>query len=190
MRTLKGCFDMLVIMNLVHLFNDLALTSLLALVLEELNEPSPEPINERLKTMPKGITGMYELILRRLGSKGNEWEHTMRRKLLLWVTLAHRPVKVSEMQYACVTIEGRKTFNPDVVILPTIKQMKGWCGPLLEVFDEDQLRFTHRTVKEFLLQPVDKLSEASHGDEKVMSCMVNPAEGNAWMAMTCGENIN
>jgi hypothetical protein len=140
--------------------------------------------------MPKGITGMYELILYRLGSKGSKWDHTMRRKLLLWVTLANRPIKVSEMQYACVTIEGRKTFDPDAVVLPTIKQMIGCCGPLLEVFDSDQLRFTHRTVKEFLLQPVDKLSEASRGDEKVTSCMVNETEGNAWMAMTCGKIIN
>jgi hypothetical protein len=161
-----------------------------ALVLEELNEYSPEPIAERLKTMPKGITGMYELILRRLGSKGNEWDHIMRRKLLLWVALAQRSIKVSEMQYTCATIEERKTFNPDVVVLPTLKQMIGWCGPLLEVFDKDQLRFTHRTVKEFLLQPVDKLSEASRGDEKVTSCMVNEAEGNAWIALTCGKIIN
>jgi hypothetical protein len=65
-----------------------------ALVLEELNEPSPEPISDRLKAMPKGITGMYELILRRLGFKGGIWEHKMRQKLLLWVTLAQRPIKV------------------------------------------------------------------------------------------------
>jgi hypothetical protein len=190
MRTPKGCLDMLVSMGFMRIINRLTLTLVSALVLEELNEYSPEPIAERLKTMPKGITGMYELILCRLGSKGSKWDHAMRRKLLLWVALAYRPIKVSEMQYACATIEGRKTFDPDVVVLPTIKQMIGWCGPLLEVFDEDQLRFTHRTVKEFLLQPVDNLSEASRGDKKVMSCMVNEAEGNAWMAMTCGENTN
>jgi hypothetical protein len=161
-----------------------------ALVLEELNEPSPEPITQRLKTMPKGITGMYELILRRLGSKGSEWEHQMRRKILLWVTLGNRPIKVSEMQYACVTIEGRKTFDPDEVVLPTAKQMIGWCGPLLEVFDDDHLRFTHRTVKEFLLQPLEKLSQISLEDEKVTSCMVNEAEGNAWMTMTCGKWVH
>jgi hypothetical protein len=139
--------------------------------------------------MPKGITGMYELILRRLGSKGNPWEHTMRRKLLLWVTLAARPIKVSEMQYACVTIEGRKSFNPDGVVLPTVKQMIALCGPLLEVYDQNQLRFTHRTVKEFLLQPLDKLSEHSRTDERVTSYLVNEAEGNVWMAMTCGRQI-
>ncbi|PVF93066.1 hypothetical protein CPB86DRAFT_133582 [Serendipita vermifera] len=155
-----------------------------ALVLEELNEPSPELITDRLKMMPKGITGMYELILCRLGSKGNSWERKMRRKLLLWVTLANRPIKVPEMQYACVTIEGQKSFNPDAVVLPTVKQMIALCGPLLEVYNHDQLRFTHRTVKEFLLQSPDKLSLA---DERVTSCMVNEAEGNAWMAMTCSK---
>jgi hypothetical protein len=155
-------------------------------VLEELNEPSPQLIKDRLKTMPKGITGMYELILRRLSSKGNPWEHIMRRKLLLWVTLGVRPVKVSEMQYACVTIDGQKSFDPDGVVLPTVKQMIALCGPLLEVYGQNQLRFTHRTVKEFLLQPLDKLSELSRTDERVTSYMVNEAEGNAWMAMTCG----
>jgi hypothetical protein len=160
---------------------------IIALVLEELNEPSHEPIPERLKAMPKGITGMYELILIRLGSKGSSWEQKMRRRILLWVTLARRPIRVSEMQYACVTLEGNKSFDPDIVVLPTIKQMLGCCGPLVEVFNQDQLRFTHRTVKEFLLQPLDKLSEHCREDERVVSCMVNEVEGNAWMAMTCGK---
>jgi hypothetical protein len=164
--------------------------SQLALVLEELNEPSPEPISDRLKAMPKGITGMYELILLRLGSKGSTWEHKMRQKLLLWVALAYRPVTVPEMQYACVTIEGRKSFDPKVVVLPTVKQMIASCGPLLEVSGENELRFTHRTVKEFLLQPLDKLSEASRKDERVVSCMVNEPEGRAVMTMTCGKEVH
>jgi hypothetical protein len=157
-----------------------------ALVLEELNEPSPEPISDRLKAMPKGISGMYGLILRRLGSKGGTWDHKMRQKLLLWVTLAQRPIKVPEMQYALVTIEGRKSFNPDVVVLPTAKQMIASCGPLLEVSSEDTLRFTHRTVKEFLLQPLDKLSEEARKDDNISSCIVKEREGHARMAITCG----
>ncbi|PVF93059.1 hypothetical protein CPB86DRAFT_801526 [Serendipita vermifera] len=156
-----------------------------ALVLEELNEHSPEPISKRLQAMPKGITGMYELILGRLGSKGGVWEHKMRQKLLLWVALAHRPVKVPEMQYACVTIEGDKSFDPDVVVLPTAKQMIAVCGSLLEVTSSNEFRFTHRTVKEFLLQPLDKLSEVARNDERVTSCMMNEAEGHARMTMTC-----
>ncbi|PVF92910.1 hypothetical protein CPB86DRAFT_145103 [Serendipita vermifera] len=156
-----------------------------ALVLEELNEPSPEPISERLKTMPKGITGMYELILSRLGSKGSTWEHKMRQKLLLWVTLAQRSIKVPEMQYAFATIEGRKSFDPDVVVLPSAKQMLSSCGSLLEVSKEDELRFTHRTVKEFLLQPLEKLSEDARKNENITSCMVDEAEGHASMAITC-----
>jgi hypothetical protein len=155
-------------------------------VLEELNEPSPEPISDRLKAMPQGITGMYELILRRLGSKGGKWDHKMRQKLLLWVTLAYRPLKVAEMQYAWVTIEGKKSFNPDVVALPTAKQMVASCGPLLEVSSEDTLRFTHRTVKEFLLQSLDMLSEDARKNEKITSCMVNEKDGHARMSMTCG----
>jgi hypothetical protein len=110
----------------------------------------------------------------------------MRQKLLLWVTLAYRPVTVAEMQYACVTIEGRRSFDPNVVVLPTVKQMVASCAPLLEVWKQDELRFTHRTVKEFLLQPLDNLSEFSRNNEKVISYMVSESEGHASMAMTCG----
>jgi hypothetical protein len=157
--------------------------------LEELNEPSPEPILERLKAMPKGISGLYELALHRLGSKGSVQESQMRRKLLTWVTLAVRPVTVSEMQYACAVLDGQKSFDSYKVVLPTTEQMIACCGHLLEVYNEDQLRFTHRTVKEFLLQPLDGLSEISRNDENVTSYMVNEAEGHTWMATTCGKTV-
>ncbi|KAA8893231.1 hypothetical protein FN846DRAFT_550090 [Sphaerosporella brunnea] len=157
-----------------------------ALVLEELNEPSPVEISKRLQTMPKGISGMYELILRRLGSKGSDWDLEMRRRLLMWVTMAFRPVTVAEMQYACVVVDGYKSFDPDQVVLPSEKQMLTCCGSLLEVFDGNKLRFTHRTVKEFLLQPLEKLSEVARPDKRVTRCMVvHEGEAHASMAVTC-----
>jgi hypothetical protein len=173
--------------NVLFIDEPATLTSILALVLEELNEPSDELITERLKAMPKGISGMYELILHRLGSRGSSWEHKIRRKLLVWITLAFRPITIPEMQYVCVTREGHKSFRPDLVVLPTVKQMIACCGPLIEVFNNNQLRFTHKTVKEFLLQPLDKLSIPSQGNETVTSCLVNEADGHTWIAMTCGK---
>jgi hypothetical protein len=80
----------------------------------------------------------------------------MRRRMLMWVTMAFRPVTVAEMQYTCMIVDGNKSFDPDQVVLPSQKQMLACCGSLLEVFDGNKLRFTHRTVKEFLLQPLEK----------------------------------
>jgi hypothetical protein len=74
----------------------------------------------------------------------------------MWVTMAFRPVTVAEMQYACMIVDGNKSFDLDQVVLPSQKQMLACCGSLLEVFDGNKLRFTHRTVKEFLLQPLEK----------------------------------
>jgi hypothetical protein len=162
---------------------------IIALILDELDEPSPQPIKKRLKEMPRGITGMYELILHRLGSKGGLWEHNMRRKLLLWTALCNRPVTITEMQYACVTPDGEKSFDPKTVALPTAKQMMVSCNPLLEVYDTDRLRFTHRSVKQFLLQSPQQLSPEFRKDEKVTSCLINKDEGNALIAMTCGRYI-
>jgi hypothetical protein len=103
------------------------------------------------------------------------------------VTLSHRPVTVVEMQYVCVTSEGHRSFDPDVVILPAVEQILTSCGGLVAMVNEDQLRFTRHTVREFLLQPLYELSEDSRRDERVTSCMVDEAEGHAWMAMTCGK---
>ena len=136
--------------------------------------------------MPKGITGMYELILQRLCSNGNEEEMHMRRRILHWVAMAERPFSVAEMQYACATVDGEKSFDPNVVILPSQQLILQSCGSLLEIFDGDKLRFTHRTVKEFLLHSPEQLSPDSLQDERLLSCLVTEPETHATMARTCG----
>jgi len=129
---------------------------------------------------------MYERILCRLCSQGGEVEQKLRGRLLLWVAMAFQPVTIAVMQYACVTVDGHKAFDPEEVVLPTPELMLETCGSLLEVFDGDKLRFSHHTVKDFLLQPLENLSEDARGDERVMSCMVNEGNAHACMAMTCG----
>jgi len=158
----------------------------IVLVLEELNRYSTRKISERLQTMPKGITGMYELILGRLCSNGGEEEMHMRRRILHWVAMAFRPLSVAEMQYACATVDGEKSFDPDDVILASQEQILQSCGSLLEIFDGDKLRFTHRTVKEFLLHSPEKLSPESLQDGRLLSCLVTEPETHAAMARTCG----
>jgi hypothetical protein len=129
-----------------------------ALVLDELKRYSPKKVSDRLKIMPKEISGMYELILQRLGPRknqaerelfgerdGDEGEDQLRQKVLMWVAMAFRPLSVAEMQYVCITEPG-EPFDPDGVLLPDEEQILKVCGSLVEVFDGDKLRFTHLTV--------------------------------------------
>jgi len=161
-----------------------------ALVLEELEIPSSEKVSDRLRAMPKGISGMYELMLRRLGSNGNEKELVMRKRILLWTTMAFEPIPVLGMQAACAAVDGDKSFDLDDEILPTTRQMLTACGSLVAVFKDwrgnDVLRFTHRTVKEFLLQPKEKLSQDSINNPYVTSCLVDNPTAHASLALTCG----
>jgi hypothetical protein len=90
------------------------------------------------------------------------------------------------MQYACATMDGEKSFDPDDVILASQEQILQSCGSLLEIFDGDKLRFTHRTVKEFLLHSPEKLSPESLQDGRLLSCLVTEPETHAAMARTCG----
>jgi hypothetical protein len=151
--------------------------------------------------MPKGIIGMYELMLRRFGPRqgqeeiqmfgpDEEGEHDeevvhMRKRVLLYVALAERPVRVCEMQYACVTVDGDLSFDPDDISLPSEEQILKSCGSLVEIFDGDHLRFTHLTVKEFLLLPPSALSHPE--DARVASLLVDLKTAHASMALTCGE---
>ena len=169
-------------------------------MLEELSQPSRKKISERLRMMPKGIIGMYELMLQRLGPRKNEDEIQrfgpmeesendeeilhIRKRALMWVAMVREPVRVCEMQYACATVDGDTSFDPHDVSLPSEEQLLKSCGSLVEIFDGDKLRFTHLTVKEFLLLPPETLLQR---DERITSVLVDPATAHASIAFTCGE---
>ncbi|KAA8902942.1 hypothetical protein FN846DRAFT_954798 [Sphaerosporella brunnea] len=168
-----------------------------ALVLAELNQPSRKNLSERLKMMPKGIIGMYELILRRLGPRKDAEEIQLfgpkdenedekeslhiRKRVLTWVAMGRRPMRVCEMQYACATVDGA-TFDPSTVSLPSKEDILNACGSLVEIFDGDKLRFTHLTVKEFLLLAPTAFSLQ---DQRVADVLIDTGTAHASIAFTC-----
>ncbi|RPA72188.1 hypothetical protein BJ508DRAFT_78977 [Ascobolus immersus RN42] len=161
-----------------------------ALVLAELERYSPRPIEERLRTMPKGIFGIYELILTRLGADGDEHNREMRRRILMlcmvpnFCTFSSVDNAVSMLQHLCSIHPGEPSFDPSRAIPPTKEQLLSSCGSLVELRqsstddsskcgkrkkseseDVFEISFTHRTVREFLLRNRDDLSpEAAQND--------------------------
>ncbi|RPA72522.1 hypothetical protein BJ508DRAFT_381521 [Ascobolus immersus RN42] len=194
-------------------FQDLIITKILesssgmfryaALLLEELKLSSPQPIQDRLRSMPEGLSGMYEFILERLSSKKNgqiqsAWDQEIRRRVLMWIAMAYVPITVQELRMICVVDESRP-FNPDKVAIPTEDEIIRCCGSLVESYYQPEesprkphassirsddgselsegskdsdghgdeayegrnilLRFTHRSVKEFLLRRLDVITK-------------------------------
>ncbi|RPA72563.1 hypothetical protein BJ508DRAFT_72694 [Ascobolus immersus RN42] len=125
--------------------------------------------------MPKKLSGMYELILKRLNAKddsmsdqGQAWRKESRRRVLMWIAMAYIPITVQEMQFICLTKE-QTLFEPEKIVRQTLKQeeqnLMQLCGSLVVLSpDVDPvLRFSHRTVKEFLLQQLVENSSDNNG---------------------------
>ncbi|KAI5778348.1 hypothetical protein EDC01DRAFT_791105, partial [Geopyxis carbonaria] len=136
-----------------------------ALVMGELNLPTqgPRGVKDILAQMPRGLNGMYRHILLRLERTNADLINDLCRKMLLWISMAYRPITVDEMAYAFSVGDPddyeSNGFDPEQQLLATRDHMLLACGSLIEIFNGDKLRFSHLSVKEFLLQPREKMSE-------------------------------
>ena len=152
-----------------------------ALMLDELNRPSFRKVPALLDSMPAGLYGFYELILLQLNPDGL----FLRKKVLSSIAMAYRPMTVEEMAYALAAedpdIDG--DFTPDDYLLVEEEHIRRACGSLVEITPQKELRFTHLSVKEFLLRNPQTLCNRA---EPIRSCLVDPEETHIAMAITCG----
>jgi hypothetical protein len=153
-----------------------------ALMLEELKRPTSKSrkVSAALGSMPSGLYGMYELILLRL----HPGDIDCRRKILLSITMAYRPMTVEEMAYAWAVEDADGEFDPEDYLLITADDIRRACGSLVEITDSNVLRFTHLSVKEFLLQSRETLHNR---DKRIQYCLVNPEQAHILMAIACGK---
>ena len=111
----------------------------------------------------------------------------------MWVAMAFEPISVSEMIFASmidydVDICKAKDFDYERdVSNPSEFELLKTCGSLVEIYDGDKLRFTHRTVREFLVQPLEELSKRSQDNDAVKLCMVDETKAHATIATICGK---
>lgn len=159
-----------------------------ALMLDDLDNRPDQDVEDILRCPPNGLNGMYEHILIKL-DQANIHLQEMRRRVLLWVAIAMRPINISEMAYACATKDSEKHFDPSKRILRTEPEIISLCGPLIEVFDSRKydrrrhLRFTHQSVKNFIFE---RLKDAAPVNPTVDQYLIkDPAESHASVAIAC-----
>ncbi|RPA76424.1 hypothetical protein BJ508DRAFT_8549 [Ascobolus immersus RN42] len=96
-----------------------------ALLFEELlvEVYPPIPLEDRLKSMPSGIAGMYENILERLDDATLE----LRRRILASVAAAERPLTVKEIQGICMTdLESERKIQQGPPFIHLASSMSPW----------------------------------------------------------------
>ncbi|TGZ77415.1 hypothetical protein EX30DRAFT_199487 [Ascodesmis nigricans] len=143
-----------------------------ALLLEELRRSTGRNALKLLKRMPKGLSGMYERII--VNIPEHKWP--LVKLVLLSIALAVRPLTVNEAAYMLAVggdlhdegceldsnsedavlnpedADEDDDFDPENFILDTGDSIVQMCAPLVEINSQNELRFTHLSVKDFILQ--------------------------------------
>ncbi|KAL9637041.1 MAG: hypothetical protein Q9204_002025 [Flavoplaca sp. TL-2023a] len=124
-----------------------------ALMIKELEARSTiEELDDALDSLPDGLNDIYERILLRLHKSLKPSRKTFCCRLLKWITLAKRPLRLAEvgealrLQYEAA-IDGQG-FSQN--LLCSTRELELICGSLVTVKDQT-IQLIHLSTKEFLM---------------------------------------
>ena len=98
-----------------------------------------EEIYECLSDLPTDLDSYYASTLARMDARRRKFA----RKVFTWVLRTRRPLSLAELT-AAISLDGSRYLRPEVDI-------KSSCGCLVKT-DNDRVRLSHNTVKQFLLE--------------------------------------
>src|SRR5438876_2266223 len=111
---------------------------------------TPDRIPELLESLPKTITEIYSLALKKLSYEGDR-QVELARKAFQWVICARRPITITELEEAITITKDQKSWQtPSIKLSPP--RLCRICGNLVN-FDESEgtITLAHHTVLSFLL---------------------------------------
>lgn len=154
-----------------------------ALMLKELESRSTiDAIESALSSLPDGLNEVYERILIQLHNTLKPSRKTFCCRLLKWITLAKRPLRLDEigealkLEYATATGDPSFTQN----LLCSVRELELVCGSLVTVKNQ-LIQLIHLSTREFLLTPVES-SSLRHTHH---AFLVQRAEDSALLASIC-----
>ena len=127
-----------------------------ALLLDELNSPDAmSDISVILRRPPADLHEMYDSILQRLESmdrgQRNRWSREIRRRILTWIGMAKKPLRVDELAYACAVRDGEENIDLTKRLLHSEQDLLRACSSLVEILG-GTVQYTHPSVREYLFQ--------------------------------------
>lgn len=159
------------------------------LVLEDLADlastgPNQKELDERLRSLPLELEGMYKLIIGKLVNKPKQLLPNaidIAHQMLSWVTFAEKPLSTKEFIDAIAIPPSTKPFKPDSKFLGMNRvtsledRIRTCCGPLVEISkpviqrertsSQAVVQLLHLTAREFLLGG-SGVAQPFHMDEK------------------------
>ena len=154
-----------------------------ALMVKELESRSTvDEIESALATLPDGLSEVYERILLRLHNTLKPSRRVFCCRLLRWITLAKRPLRLDEigealkLEYA--TITGDSRFTPN--LLCSARDLELACGSLVTVQNQF-IQLIHLSAREFLMTP----SNPSPLGQRLETFLIDESEDSALIGSIC-----
>ncbi|KAI4090072.1 MAG: hypothetical protein LQ339_008446 [Xanthoria mediterranea] len=119
-----------------------------ALMIKELDLCTLEEIDRTLDLLPDGLNEVYERILTRLHDSLKASHKTCCCRLLKWITLAKRPLRLTEVGEA-LKIQYELDIDTQHLLCST-RELELVCGSLVTV-KEGIIQLIHLSTKEFLI---------------------------------------
>ncbi|KAI4264650.1 MAG: hypothetical protein L6R42_000248 [Xanthoria sp. 1 TBL-2021] len=154
-----------------------------ALMIRELNEMNTiEEIEYTLTHLPDGLNEVYERILTRLRHSFKPSSKTFCCKVLKWITLAKRPLRLTELGEALkIQYEAAvEDFTYSQHLLCSTRELELVCGSLVTVKD-GIIQLIHLSTKEFL---VDQKSASNAGPD-LQAFFVQTQDDSAVLSGIC-----
>jgi hypothetical protein len=131
-----------------------------ALMIKDLkSKVSVYEIQDALQALPEGLDKMYERILRRLHTSLKPSPKELCLRVLRWIVIATRPLKIQELEEA-LKLEytgATRLFGFDKALLYTERDIELACGSLLTV-RSGTVQLIHLSARDFLQNPSIRLN--------------------------------
>ncbi|KAJ0108723.1 hypothetical protein J7T55_011213 [Diaporthe amygdali] len=147
------------------------------LVMTELEATSRIEAWEQLSRLPSTIDALYEWMIMKIP---HQWRETLS-KVLLWVTLAYRPLSVAELATA---LDERRLGLTDSEI---IRGCVSHCGQILRTAADGTIHPVHHSAREYLYERLE--SAPSFFKDCVELNPFNLKEGHKFIASFCIKNL-
>lgn len=148
-----------------------------SLAMAELESTSRIEAWEHLSRIPPTLDAMYEWMVMKIPHGWRE----LSTKVLLWVTLAFRPLSLSELH---VVLGERRLSLTDS---ETLRDCIDHCGQLLRISADDKVHLVHHSAREYLLERLE--SSPSFFKDCVELNPFNLEEGHRLIASICIRNL-
>ncbi|KAF9895127.1 hypothetical protein FE257_000029 [Aspergillus nanangensis] len=150
------------------------------LTLDQILQPSTNPIDSQLQCLPGSLGDMYDGILQEHAARSGATQ-SFQLFLLTWITHASRPLRVAELVALIDSTVDRcgLEYGQDTKLM-----VHTACGPLIEILDDQTVQIIHHSFTEYLLDTSNSAITEQPTSARMFPAIV-PAVAHGLLASRC-----